>query len=193
MHRRGFWITLLATSAASVGLLWLPCGDAAESWCVPLGIPGEWDWNRIPVDEGGTTTLLLGWSLAAIALLVYGVVVWIGATRLSNCSRTETAFWLVALATAGFCWLSLLQESPPEGYRTSKAVQVLYYPSSSGYFFEARYGLDDVSSFLGDYEQRMAEGDVLHVGRSEEHTSELQSRRNLVCRLLLAKKKKKKK
>src|SRR5690349_22672263 len=30
------------------------------------------------------------------------------------------------------------------------------------------------------------------VGRSEEHTSELQSRRDLVCRLLLEKKKKKK-
>src|SRR5690349_23866128 len=30
-----------------------------------------------------------------------------------------------------------------------------------------------------------------HVGRSEEHTSELQSRRDLVCRLLLEKKKKK--
>src|SRR5436309_8854920 len=30
------------------------------------------------------------------------------------------------------------------------------------------------------------------VGRSEEHTSELQSRENLVCRLLLEKKKKKK-
>src|SRR5207302_5871773 len=30
-------------------------------------------------------------------------------------------------------------------------------------------------------------------GRSEEHTSELQSRENLVCRLLLEKKKKKKK
>src|SRR6266403_4772772 len=28
-----------------------------------------------------------------------------------------------------------------------------------------------------------------HVGRSEEHTSELQSRRDLVCRLLLEKKK----
>src|SRR6266496_1681147 len=27
-----------------------------------------------------------------------------------------------------------------------------------------------------------------HIGRSEEHTSELQSRRDLVCRLLLAKK-----
>src|SRR5436309_10156455 len=32
-----------------------------------------------------------------------------------------------------------------------------------------------------------------HAYRSEEHTSELQSRENLVCRLLLEKKKKKKK
>src|SRR3712207_7452038 len=31
-------------------------------------------------------------------------------------------------------------------------------------------------------------GDVLQVGRSEEHTSELQSRQYLVCRLLLEKK-----
>src|SRR5690349_22711402 len=33
----------------------------------------------------------------------------------------------------------------------------------------------------------------VHNARSEEHTSELQSRRDLVCRLLLEKKKKKKK
>src|SRR3712207_7947380 len=32
--------------------------------------------------------------------------------------------------------------------------------------------------------------DVRHAGRSEEHTSELQSRQYLVCRLLLEKKKK---
>src|SRR6266496_2359902 len=32
-------------------------------------------------------------------------------------------------------------------------------------------------------------GDGFHVARSEEHTSELQSRRDLVCRLLLEKKK----
>src|SRR5690606_41792724 len=30
---------------------------------------------------------------------------------------------------------------------------------------------------------------ILHINRSEEHTSELQSRENLVCRLLLEKKK----
>src|SRR5438093_5542215 len=34
--------------------------------------------------------------------------------------------------------------------------------------------------------------DLVHVDRSEEHTSELQSLTNLVCRLLLEKKKKKK-
>src|SRR5690606_39860529 len=45
-------------------------------------------------------------------------------------------------------------------------------------------------------ETRLARGDnagrlpLLHVIRSEEHTSELQSRENLVCRLLLEKKKK---
>ena len=32
--------------------------------------------------------------------------------------------------------------------------------------------------------------DIRFLTRSEEHTSELQSRRNLVCRLLLEKKKK---
>src|SRR2546422_8488968 len=37
------------------------------------------------------------------------------------------------------------------------------------------------------------DGDVRQEQRSEEHTSELQSRLHLVCRLLLEKKKKKKK
>src|SRR2546429_3669999 len=36
-------------------------------------------------------------------------------------------------------------------------------------------------------------GGAAHFGRSEEHTSELQSRLHLVCRLLLEKKKKNKK
>src|SRR3989449_3918306 len=40
---------------------------------------------------------------------------------------------------------------------------------------------------------RRAGGAVHPVARSEEHTSELQSRLHLVCRLLLEKKKKKKK
>src|SRR5436309_16132715 len=40
--------------------------------------------------------------------------------------------------------------------------------------------------------QRMPKRFIAHSERSEEHTSELQSRENLVCRLLLEKKKKQK-
>src|SRR2546422_8453898 len=48
---------------------------------------------------------------------------------------------------------------------------------------------DDAAQFLG---VGLAEADVAdaHGFRSEEHTSELQSRLHLVCRLLLEKKKK---
>src|SRR2546430_8137422 len=47
---------------------------------------------------------------------------------------------------------------------------------------------------LHDLRHRGAGRQILHRdGRSEEHTSELQSQSNLVCRLLLEKKKKKKK
>src|SRR5690349_23307908 len=52
---------------------------------------------------------------------------------------------------------------------------------------------DDRASFLvGDNEERCDADTVVcaGTGRSEEHTSELQSRRDLVCRLLLEKKKK---
>src|SRR3712207_6876760 len=44
---------------------------------------------------------------------------------------------------------------------------------------------------LDRYQTRAADGTCTPTGRSEEHTSELQSRQYLVCRLLLEKKKKK--
>src|SRR5690349_22600437 len=60
----------------------------------------------------------------------------------------------------------------------------------------ARVGDDDVDAAVGREEgggQRGAGGAVAEIDRirSEEHTSELQSRRDLVCRLLLEKKKEK--
>src|SRR5690606_39546639 len=54
-------------------------------------------------------------------------------------------------------------------------------PASSAIFFWLRF-----SSFLRSRYRRCA---AWHSARSEEHTSELQSRENLVCRLLLEKKK----
>src|SRR5690606_41060622 len=41
------------------------------------------------------------------------------------------------------------------------------------------------------FNSRFSRKNLLEIVRSEEHTSELQSRENLVCRLLLEKKKKK--
>src|SRR2546422_6792187 len=51
---------------------------------------------------------------------------------------------------------------------------------------ESKPGLDEVR------EPRFPDPAQRQAGRSEEHTSELQSRLHLVCRLLLEKKKKKK-
>src|SRR5690349_24200478 len=51
-----------------------------------------------------------------------------------------------------------------------------------------------MAGFVGLLGMGMSRSDVAEIeDRSEEHTSELQSRRDLVCRLLLEKKKKRKK
>src|SRR2546430_4677073 len=42
---------------------------------------------------------------------------------------------------------------------------------------------------LGPSEMRLCDPEMYQLNRSEEHTSELQSQSNLVCRLLLEKKK----
>src|SRR5690349_22989590 len=62
----------------------------------------------------------------------------------------------------------------------------------------ARYGAKELPRMIRKLQKEMKEAAErldfeAAAERSEEHTSELQSRRDLVCRLLLEKKKKKKK
>src|SRR2546428_5233474 len=65
-------------------------------------------------------------------------------------------------------------------------LNLLYGALSRPPFTEAE--TDEIASRVYDYVwQRSAAGDDL-LARSEEHTSELQSRSDLVCRLLLEKK-----
>src|SRR6266403_3126451 len=52
-----------------------------------------------------------------------------------------------------------------------------------------RHRVADANGSVG-FSARAILASVEHIARSEEHTSELQSRRDLVCRLLLEKKKK---
>src|SRR5690625_6030604 len=61
-------------------------------------------------------------------------------------------------------------------------------------FFTSDNGTDNVSearNLFSEFQDRFSKSAVKQKVRSEEHTSELQSRGHLVCRLLLEKKKQK--
>src|SRR2546421_6720383 len=78
-----------------------------------------------------------------------------------------------------------------DGYRREEPYNRYYDRDDRAYRGRELYGrgggslIDRVQSDL-----RYADSDAYSRGRSEEHTSELQSRSDLVCRLLLEKKKK---
>lgn len=153
-----FLIPLLAFSAlATAGFLW-----GTE---IPLGVPGEWTWDRIRFPDDAAFTFLL--SIAMIVLIggAYFSTALFGYLRIGNAPRRERAFWLAALTVAGFAWLGAIQESPaPLENQWGKAAWVTYYPSSSGYYYEARYAMPDVAAYLAAHEERMTKGDVLHFG-----------------------------
>lgn len=148
-------ISVVVLSGISIAFLWLTD--------IPPGIPGEWTWERISISDAGFE-VALGAAQTAIAGVVYILVAWLGSRRIANCSRVELSGWLVGIATVGFGWMLAVQETPPSGWRMSKAAFVLYYPGSSGYFYKARYEISDSAEFLRGYEDLMAEGDVLHTG-----------------------------
>src|SRR5205809_2440263 len=79
--------------------------------------------------------------------------------------RSQTPHWLGASSTIG-----------------ERAVITLYS-------FGPGFGLPDPSPFVMKVEILLKMAKLPYRSRSEEHTSELQSRLHLVCRLLLEKKK----
>ncbi len=157
MSTRQTGIGLAVVAAVSLAVLWLTN--------LPLGVPGEWAWSRIPLASGEWVLLILGWLAAAVVGVLYFGLVAAGTIRLEQASRFEAAAWLAALGAAGFVWLWALQESPaPPQHALGKSGWVLYYPAHEGYFEQARYVMRDVPSYLAGYEGRMREGDYLHLG-----------------------------
>src|SRR5690606_27959527 len=109
-----------------------------------------------------------------------------------------------------------LKEIKPDKLEDLIAINALYRPGPMEYistFTARKHGKEEISYDLPEMEEYLAdtygitvyqeqvmllsqklagfskgEADTLRKARSEEHTSELQSRENLVCRLLLEKK-----
>jgi methylthioxylose transferase len=150
-----------------IGLALVAAGSLAVLWItgIPLGVPGEWVWSRIPLAPGEWTLLILGWFAAAVVGGLYIGLAVFGAIRLAGAGRWEAPAWLGALSAAGFAWLWALQESPARTqYAMGKSGWVLYFHGHEGYFEQARYVMQDVPSYLAGYEHRMTQGDFLHLG-----------------------------
>ncbi len=145
-------LLLLAVTGLQIGVLWRTP--------VPLGVPGEWVWPRLPF----SAEMASGWALAAALAATFLAFVRAGGRRLGICGRGESAAWLTGLVVAGFLWLTGVQAAIPGIAGLPKAHFVLYYPRSSGYFWQARYDAGTTTQFLADYERRMSEGDYLHIG-----------------------------
>src|SRR5690606_42158993 len=98
-------------------------------------------------------------------------------------------------ATTEIYTLSLHDALPILGtYHACRRVARTIFLATAPTMGVANQGLEDIRVKLGavmpgEPPAQFADG-LRRLGRSEDHTSELQSRENLVCRLLLEKKKK---
>lgn len=160
MARAAAVLAFIGLTVVSVWFLW------ASS--APLGVEGEWTWERITVSAPQRAEALMGMGIAAFVFAAYAAFVWWGARRLAGESRRFTSVWLCGLVVSGFAWLWVVQDAPRANYGLSKTAWVPYFPSVSGYFHEAHNKIDSPAEYLRGYEQRIQTDDprerVLHVG-----------------------------
>lgn len=139
---------------------------------VPLGIVSanaagesvvEWVWARHAkfADVADAVDRLL-WPLFAGFCLVFVARRGIK-SKVSGGRRSRGMSYLLLLAVSAQ-WIVAVQHSAASPHKELKPLWVLYDPGASGYYFEAAFKIPDTDQFLQGYEERMAEGDVLHVG-----------------------------
>src|SRR5690554_7492249 len=77
-------------------------------------------------------------------------------------------------------------------FRSDQLTQQILFPENGNYTMYSSSG-QKIAELKNQSQYPFSIAGIYHIyNRSEEHTSELQSRPHLVCRLLLEKKKKKK-
>src|SRR5579872_696346 len=96
----------------AIGFTLVAAGSLAVLWStyVPLGVPGEWEWDRIPIVPGDWPAVLLGWLAAGLVGSVYVALALVGSSRVAAASRGQLAAWLAALVVGGFAWLWVVQD-----------------------------------------------------------------------------------
>src|SRR5690606_40742701 len=101
------------------------------------------------------------------------------------CDTSTTSLYTLSLHDALPIFFVVAQDPPPESeHPTAHGMDREHYPALET--IEC-FGLAP-RLFLDNGQARLLQEFQLIALRSEEHTSELQSRENLVCRLLLEKK-----
>ena len=152
-----WWVSVVCCGLAQVFVLWFTR--------LPLGVPGEWTWPRVDYLADDYTV----WRLGLFVLVICGGVLFWLATRLGRnityAPLYSLAVRLLVLAGLGsFWWYALLESAPQDYLRSGRSLLVLSLPQTEGYFRLALDEAEDLPAFLASYEERMAEGDVLHVG-----------------------------
>src|SRR5258707_4056237 len=197
------WVLLLAPLAVFIATWWLT--GRVRAWLARRAIldrPVARSAHAVPVPRGGGLALMpavLGaWLVLALlgrtppasaggALLAAGlsIVSWLDDLR-SLPAWLRLAAHLVAAAIglsflpgAGAVFQGLL---PPLFDRMATALLWVWFVN----LFNFMDGIDGITGV--ETASEVEEVDEPHPERSEEHTSELQSRQYLVCRLLLEKK-----
>ncbi len=129
---------------------------------IPLGVPGEWVWPRASQQLGSLLDLL---PALLSGLLLIGYLCW--STRPLT-SRPRTGAWLFGLVLLGIGWTFALHSIIPVGGGTGRSAFVMFYPRTSGYYFQARFEAADLPKFLTEYETEISDADdpenYLHIG-----------------------------
>lgn len=143
---------LILCSAVTITLLW---------WTeIPLGIPGEWTWPRIAY----TPEHVFGWIIAGMVSVPFYLFFWIGSGRIGRVDWFEKSFWLTGAFVCACVWIWFAEAANPVPLGHSRDPLVVYYPRTSGYFYEAKTDRRELGQFLAEYEAEIKKGDYLHIG-----------------------------
>ncbi|MCA9035698.1 MAG: hypothetical protein KDA91_11245 [Planctomycetaceae bacterium] len=148
-------ITLVLASVATLAILLCPF--------IPLGVPDEWTWTRhaFASSAGEWMDRFLPGIVVGILLFILAVF---GDRRISKYGQIRHALLIIALTLLTVAWQNAAGRSAPTPHREVKSWWIVYDRFASGYFYEAAFKINSMDELLTGYEERMAEGDVLHVG-----------------------------